>query len=39
MAIDNRTLIINVISDKAKELTQRVMEGERTSGDNGHTNL
>ena len=39
MAIDNRTLIINVISDKAKELTQRVMEGERTSGDNGHQNL
>lgn len=30
VAIDNRTLIINVISDKAKELTERLMGGERT---------
>lgn len=36
VTIDNRTLVINVTSDKAKDLTQRLMEGERTSGDNGH---
>lgn len=30
MVIDNRTLTINVMSDKAKELTERLIEGERT---------
>ncbi len=30
MTIDNRTLIINVISDKGKDLTQRLLNGERT---------
>lgn len=39
VTIDNRTLVINVISDKAKGLTERLMEGERTSGDNDHKNL
>lgn len=34
--IDNRTLTINVISDKAKDLTKRLVEGERTGGDNDH---
>lgn len=34
--IDNRTLIINVNSDKAKELTERLIEGERTGGNNDH---
>lgn len=34
--IDNRTLIINVNSEKAKGLTERLIEGERTGGDNGH---
>ena len=32
--IDNRTLIINVISDKARSLTQRLINGERVGGDN-----
>jgi len=36
VTIDNRTLVINVTSDKAKSLTQRLLEGERTGGDNGH---
>ena len=30
MVIDNRTLTINVTSDKAKDLTKRLIEGERT---------
>ena len=30
MVIDNRTLTINVMSEKAKELTERLIEGERT---------
>lgn len=30
VVIDNRTLNINVISDKGKELTQKLIEGERT---------
>ena len=30
MVIDNRTLTINVMSDKAKELTERLSGGERT---------
>lgn len=34
--IDNRTLTINVNSEKAKELTQRIIEGEKTGGDNDH---
>lgn len=34
--IDNRTLIINVMSEHAKSLTQRLIEGERTGGDNSH---
>ena len=33
MTIDNRTLIINVISEKSRSLTQRLMEGERTGDD------
>lgn len=36
ITIDNRTLNINVISDKGKNLTERLIEGERTSGDNDH---
>jgi len=34
--IDNRVLNIYVNSDKAKNLTERLIEGERTSGDNHH---
>ena len=34
--IDNRVININVISDKGRELTQRLVEGERTGGDNNH---
>lgn len=30
VTIDNRTLVINVNSDKAKSLTERLIEGERT---------
>ncbi len=30
VVIDNRTLVINVISGEAKDLTQRIIEGERT---------
>ncbi len=30
VVIDNRTLNINVISDKGKDLTERLIEGERT---------
>jgi len=33
--VDNRTLTINVNSEKAKSLTERLIEGERTGGDNG----
>lgn len=36
VTIDNRTLIINVMSEHAKSLTQRLIEGERTGGDNSH---
>lgn len=36
---DNRTLTINVASEKAKDITQRLIAGERTSGDNGHKDL
>jgi len=36
VVIDNRTLNINVISDNARILTQRLLGGERTSGDNHH---
>lgn len=36
VVIDNRTLNINVISEKAKTLTQRIIEGERTGGDDNH---
>ncbi len=34
--IDNRVLNIYVNSDKAKDLTQRLIEGERTIGHNDH---
>ena len=37
--IDNRTWAINVNSEKAKELTERIIEGERTSGYNGHQDI
>lgn len=33
VTIDNRTLNIYVNSDKAKDLTERLIEGERTGGD------
>ena len=33
MTIDNRTLTINVISGRARDLTQRLIEGERTGED------
>lgn len=33
VAIDNRTLTINVSSEKAKELTHRLIEGERTESE------
>jgi len=36
VTIDNRTLTINVNSEKAKSLTERLIEGERTGGDNDH---
>lgn len=39
VVIDNRTLIINVMSDKSKNLTERLIEGERTGGDNRDQNL
>ena len=39
VTIDNRTLIINVKSEKGKTLTERLMVGERTGGDNGHQDL
>jgi len=39
VTIDNRTLIINVRSEKSKTLTERLMGGERTSGDNGHQDI
>jgi len=39
VTIDNRTLIINVKSEKGKTLTERLMVGERTSGDNGHQDI
>lgn len=32
--IDNRTVNINVTSEKAKKLTQRIIEGEKTGGAN-----
>ena len=34
--IDNRTLNIYVNSEKSKNLTQRLIEGERTGGDKDH---
>ena len=37
--IDNRTLIINVTSEKGKKLTERLIQGERTTGDNGHQDI
>ena len=37
--VDNRTLNIYVNSDKAKELTEKIIEGERTDGHNGNPNL
>lgn len=39
VTIDNRILVINVLSEKGKSLTERLMEGERTGGDNGHKGL
>jgi len=39
VTIDNRTLVINVMSEKGKTLTERLMVGERTGGDNGHQDL
>ena len=38
VAIDNRVLTINVLSEKTKDLTQRLIEGERTSEGEGADN-
>jgi phage terminase small subunit len=37
--IDNRTLNINVNSEKTKDLTERLIAGERTDRDNGHQEM
>lgn len=36
VTIDNRVININVISKEAQDLTQRLIEGERTGGHNDH---
>ena len=35
MHIDNRTVFINVMSEKSRNLTERLMEGERTGDEKG----
>ena len=34
--INNQIVNINVLSEKSKDLTERLLAGERTSGNNNH---
>ena len=37
--VDNRVLNINVLTERSRDLTERLIAGERTDGNNGHKDL